>query len=118
MSAVLEEAVMCLTSSPPNVGRTRSPTRQLALQAERWVRSRDQSWPFAFENVCAALELDAALLRTALLEAVRAPRARRVRRSHRVHAFVALAGNAPARRAGPARRTLLAPTPAKADVAS
>jgi hypothetical protein len=103
MSAVLEEAVMCLTSSPPSVGRSRRPTTQLALQAERWVRSADQSWPFAFENVCAALGLDAARLRAALLQAARTPRAMRVRRSHRVHAFVALAGQTPAQRSTLAR---------------
>jgi hypothetical protein len=107
MSAVLEEAIMCLTNRPPSVGRSRRPTAQLALQAERWVRSKDESWPFSFANVCAALGLDAPRLRLALLDVARTQRDMRVRRSHRVHAFVPLAGHG-APRAG-AREPLLPP---------
>jgi hypothetical protein len=103
MSAVLEEAIMCLTRRPPSVGRSRGPTAQLALQAERWVRSDDESWPFSFANVCAALGIDASRLRGALLATARAPRAARIRRTHRVHAFVPLAGQGTRSAAAPPR---------------
>ena len=99
MCAVLEEAILCLVNAPPSAGRTRRPTDQLALQAQRWVRSKDQRSPFTFENVCAALNLDANQVRRRLLAAARAPREARLRRSHRVHAFMPLAATAPTRRA-------------------
>src|SRR5262245_59769294 len=103
MWAVLEEAIMCLAGNPPSVGRSRRPTAQLALQAERWVRSDDQTWPFSFENLCAALGLDAPALRAALLEAARTPSPVQIRRTHRVRPIVPLAVQAPARRSAAAR---------------
>ena len=100
MSAVLEEAILCLSRRPPNVGRSRRPTGQLALQAERWVRSRDLRWPFSFENVCAALEIESEGMRTALLAVSRTSRDTQLRRSHRVQTFIPLAGgSAPPRTA-------------------
>jgi hypothetical protein len=110
MFAVLEEAIMCLTCRPASVGRSRRPTIQLALQAERWVRSEDQRWPFSFENVCAALELDAAGLRAALLRAARTPRAVELRRSHRVHAAGPLTNQATPRRFRDTRAAVAPPS--------
>jgi len=101
--AVLEEAIMCLTGNPPSVGRSRRPTEQLALQAERWVRSTDQTWPFSFENVCAALGLEPSGLRVALLKAARKPRPVQIRRTHRVRTRAPLAAQAPPRRSVAAR---------------
>lgn len=107
MSAVLEEAILCLSRRPPHVGRSRRPTKQLALQAERWVRSRDQGWTFSFENVCSALGIEASRMRTALLQVSRSTIEPQLRRSHRVQTFVALAGGSvsPRRRAS-ARRSV------------
>jgi hypothetical protein len=103
MSAVLEEAILCLSRRPPHVGRSRRPTGQLALQAERWVRSRDLRWPFSFENVCAALGLESGRMRTALLTVSRTSRDTQLRRSHRVQTFVPLAGGSGSRRTATAR---------------
>jgi hypothetical protein len=35
-------------------------------EAERWVESKDRSWPFSFERVCEILDLDATCIRRAL----------------------------------------------------
>lgn len=48
--------------------RTREGERALT-EAMAWVASRDQSWPFSFENVCAALGLDPASVRQGLVRA-------------------------------------------------
>ena len=63
MLAVLEDAIRCLES------RSRSAAR-LAREAEAWLRSTDQRWPFSFVNVCAYLDIDARRLRSALLARV------------------------------------------------
>jgi hypothetical protein len=39
----------------------------LARRAEIWVRRRDTRWPFSFDNVCDALNIDAERMRTYLL---------------------------------------------------
>lgn len=63
MRAILVDAVRCLAGEvSPATER-----QQLALQARLWVRSRDERWPFSFENVCAALDLQASRLRKLLL---------------------------------------------------
>lgn len=49
--------------------------RRLFADAERWVTSNDVEWPFAFLNVCEALDLDAHRVRTALGRWVDAARA-------------------------------------------
>jgi hypothetical protein len=103
MSAVLEEAILCLSRRPPHVGRSRRPTTQLALQAERWVRSRDLRWPFSFENVCSALGIESGRMRTALLQVSHSSRDTQLRRSHRVQTFVTLAGGSGPRRTATAR---------------
>ena len=63
MRAVLVDAIRCL------VGEVSPPTERVQLggQARLWVRSRDEHWPFSFENVCAALDLETSRLRTLLL---------------------------------------------------
>ncbi len=63
MRAVLVDAIRCLAGEvSPLTERVR-----LASQARTWVRSQDEEWPFSFENVCAALDLQTARLRTLLL---------------------------------------------------
>jgi hypothetical protein len=61
--AVLVDAIRCLTGSA-RLGRNRA---QIILETREWVVSEDRQWPFSFENVCDALDLDAATLRTRLL---------------------------------------------------
>jgi hypothetical protein len=67
MLAVLEDAIRCLQAPGPRA-------RRAAVEAAEWIRSVDLEWPFSFENLCAALELDAGRLRTALLGTFPHPR--------------------------------------------
>jgi len=50
MAAVLEDAINILRKRP----RSRA-----GREAREWLASRDASWPFAFERICDALDLDA-----------------------------------------------------------
>ena len=50
MAAVLEDALNVLRKCP----RSRA-----GREARGWVTSRDTSWPFAFERICEAFEIDA-----------------------------------------------------------
>ena len=50
MAAVLEDAVNILRKRP----RSRA-----GREAREWLASHDASWPFAFERICDALDLDA-----------------------------------------------------------
>ena len=63
MLAVLEEAILCLQGA----GRCRTADPREASRARQWVRARDRSWLFSFENVCATLDIDADALRSSLL---------------------------------------------------
>lgn len=44
--------------------------------AERWVRSEDEAWPYSFVNLCAVLNIPADELRAVLLRSPSAPRTR------------------------------------------
>ena len=50
MAAVLEDAI--------NIVRKR-PRSRAGREAREWLSSNDASWPFAFERICEALDLDA-----------------------------------------------------------
>ena len=50
MAAVLEDAI--------NIVRKR-PRSRAGRVAREWLKSTDASWPFAFERICDALDLDA-----------------------------------------------------------
>jgi hypothetical protein len=50
MAAVLEDAI--------NIVRKR-PRSRAGREAREWLSSSDASWPFAFERICEALDLDA-----------------------------------------------------------
>jgi len=64
MLAVLEEAVGTLHRY---FNDTTCGGRRAFVEAERWVRcTDDSSWPFAFENICEALKVDAERLRQGL----------------------------------------------------
>lgn len=64
MRAVLEDALLCFEKQFMNPSPQ---SLRLAREAEGWVQSHNASWPFAFVNVCAALELDADSVRRQLV---------------------------------------------------
>jgi hypothetical protein len=59
MCAVLMDAIQCLGAENRGSGRHREEARQ----AREWVETRDREWPFSFERICEALDLDAHALR-------------------------------------------------------
>lgn len=66
MRAVLEDAIRCL-------GGAGGPMRlrpSLAAEARRWVADEDRQWPYSFENICEALGLDPAHVRSRLLNRI------------------------------------------------
>jgi hypothetical protein len=63
MLAVLTDAVGCIERYRSARGARCRKEYQAAL---RWVAAHDRVWPFSFENICQALDLDAVRLRTAL----------------------------------------------------
>jgi hypothetical protein len=61
--ALLEDAIHCFQRH----SRDRSQrARRLAHDAEAWIFSDDRSWPVAFLNVCAVLDLNAEYIREGL----------------------------------------------------
>jgi len=58
MAAVLEDAVNILR---------RRPRSRAGREAREWLSSRDASWPFAFERICDALDLDADSVRRQIM---------------------------------------------------
>src|SRR5262245_3982631 len=64
MIAILSDAVLCIER-----GRRRRHwrTRQLAAEAEEWVRSDGREWPFSFGSICDVLDFDPDALRAGLL---------------------------------------------------
>ena len=73
MSAVLEEAMLCIER-----GRRRrhQRTRQLAAEAETWMRSDCRDWLFSFGSICDVLGIDADALRARFLTCVALPAGR------------------------------------------
>lgn len=65
MLAVLEDVLRSLIGTPDTTVRSRKRVRDLA-----WVRSRVRESPFAFENVCEVLGIDADRLRRRVLTSV------------------------------------------------
>jgi hypothetical protein len=63
MLAVLEEAVATFQR---NVDAKSRHGQRVFGEAEEWIRSEDSSWPFAFENICQALDIDPEFLRSGL----------------------------------------------------
>ncbi len=63
MLGVLEDALACLERHAAAPG---GEDRQTVREARAWVASTDRSEPFALENVCAALGIDAGRLRRSL----------------------------------------------------
>lgn len=63
MLAVLRDAVICIERYQDARGAHSWPAFRAALS---WVLSHDRRWPFSFENICLALDLDPVRLRSAL----------------------------------------------------
>ena len=63
MLAVMEEAISTFQKSVHGATRRQ---RRLLRETEEWIGSTDTTWPFSFENICAALDIEADYLRTGL----------------------------------------------------
>jgi len=63
MLAVLEEAVATFQRHVDAKGRH---GQRVFQEAEEWIQSSDTSWPFAFENICHALDIEPEFLRRGL----------------------------------------------------
>lgn len=60
MLAVMEDAISTFQKSAPGITRRQ---RRLLKETEDWIGSADSNWPFSFENICAALDIEAEYLR-------------------------------------------------------
>ena len=65
MLAVMEDAIATFQKSLPEVNRRQ---RRLLRETEEWIQSTDTSWPFSFENICAALDIEMDYLRKGLFK--------------------------------------------------
>ena len=63
MLAVMEDAISTFQKSVHGATRRQ---RRLLKETEEWIASADTSWPFSFENICAALDIEAEYLRAGL----------------------------------------------------
>jgi hypothetical protein len=63
MLAVMEDAITTFQKSVHGATRRQ---RRLLKETEEWIGSTDTSWPFSFENICAALDIEAGYLRSGL----------------------------------------------------
>jgi hypothetical protein len=63
MLAVLEEA---LVTFQRGLTSPRAEHRRHFHEVDRWIKSDDTDWPFAFENVCSCLRIDADYVRAGL----------------------------------------------------
>jgi hypothetical protein len=70
MLAVLEDGLNILLK-PTRLERRAA---MLRAETEQWLLSDDTTWPFAFLNVCHALDLDAGGIRRRVLESPGVPR--------------------------------------------
>ena len=72
VAAILEDAVNCIQK---NVYARHGRGRKDFLEAYRWVFGSEHDWPFAFENVCDILGLNAAAVRASVGRLLPAPKA-------------------------------------------
>lgn len=63
MLAVMEDAITTFQKSVHGATRRQ---RRLLKETEEWISSIDTGWPFSFENICAALDIEANYLRSGL----------------------------------------------------
>ena len=64
MLAILEDAMLCIEQGR---GPRHRRTRQVAAEAETWMRSDCGEWLFSFASICDVLGIDADALRARLL---------------------------------------------------
>jgi len=65
VAALLKDGIDCYIKSlsvKPRRGR-----KSLANEAEEWIFSKDEEWPFSFENVCQILKIEPDYIRRILL---------------------------------------------------
>ncbi len=65
MLAVMEDAIATFQKSLPEANRRQ---RRLLRETEEWIQSNDTSWPFSFENICAALDIEVDYMRQGLFK--------------------------------------------------
>ena len=63
MLAMLTDALRCFQAG---IATRNGPRAKLFAEAERWLFTEDRNAPFAFEDACDALDIDAAYLRLGL----------------------------------------------------
>jgi hypothetical protein len=63
MLAVLEEAIVTFQRG---LNSPRAEHRRHFHEVDRWIKSGDTDWPFAFENICASLQIDPDYIRAGL----------------------------------------------------
>lgn len=56
MMAILEDAVRCIDKYRFQTG---AHGRRIFLEAKHWLLASEPQWPYSFECICAALDLDA-----------------------------------------------------------
>jgi len=64
MLAVLEHALVTLGHG---AHATDGRSRHLVREVERWIASTDTRWPFAFQNICDALGVNASCVRAGIV---------------------------------------------------
>jgi hypothetical protein len=74
MIAVLNDALECLEK---HRFATEGARRRLFRQARRWFLACDTQWPYSFERICGALDLDANRLRRRIASRAAAQRTSR-----------------------------------------
>jgi hypothetical protein len=63
MLAVMEDAISTFQKSVRGLTRRQ---RRLLRETEEWMSEADNHWPFSFENICTALDIEPAYLRRGL----------------------------------------------------
>jgi len=63
MIAVLHDALDCIEK---HRFATHTSGRRLYREAQQWFMAREAGWPFSFESICSALDLDANAVRQRL----------------------------------------------------
>jgi hypothetical protein len=64
MAAILDDAINCFRRYR---GTLRGPGRRIFREAEKWIMSADDRWPFSFEHICGVLGIHAGCVRHELL---------------------------------------------------
>jgi len=79
MRAVLDDAIHCFQQYSD---ATSAQARRLAQEAEEWLFSEEEQWPFSFVNICLFLGLDSVALRHKLQDTRRQPSCSSQRKKH------------------------------------